>query len=283
VASAQTDAVVASASGAWQRKLVGKNCKDLLSALAMSFALHLESERAAATPSAEEERASGDRAPSAVGARELTRPADTPAPTARNAVNPLQDSAASGMRQRIDTVFERQWRWGVGLGAGLRTGVDARVNATPNLATLVRASEAGWGSGPYSIDVVFAPRRDSPMTGTTDGQASNWQHSWWAVGAAATPGTFTLADQVRIGPTLAFHVGRYHASFRGGTSSSQLLMFTDLRLHADRQFGAWLIDGHVGLHLPVRAISVVSADDVLHKQAPGLVVGLAANWLGVVL
>lgn len=271
-------------SPSWQRELEGSDCAQLLSALAVSFAVHLEGEAAKETPKDAVNDSTADPVEHADPAPALARePQSTRRlPAAQSTANPLQDSAISSMRQKLVPELERNWRWGLGLGGAVRTGVDPQLSVMPSMSMVFRARESGWGSGPFSLGVVFAPSSDTAMPGEVDGETS-WSHGWWAVGVTLTPGTFTLIDKVRVGPAVAFHAGNYSASLPGNASRSRPIMFSDLRLHADRQFDEWLLDGHVGLHLPVSPLSINTSNQVLHQQEPGLVVGLAANWMGVIL
>jgi hypothetical protein len=252
----------------WQRELRAVDCENLLSALAMSLAVHLESTAQTSTEAhatARRRQAGGSQEHAAVTGIQL------------------ESDAVDGMRQRLgDSSTERTWHWGLALTGTLRSGVDPQLSAAPSLGVVARSSGSGWGSGPVGVYMTLSPSSNSALVGSANGAVS-WQHDWWVGGAAVTPGTFDLIGGVRMGPTLAFHAGRYYSSVGEGALPPQMLMFSELKLHVDRQWGHWAFDGQLGLHLPVNAFSVATADRLLHEQKPGLVVGLGASWLGAVL
>lgn len=269
----------------WQRELSSSECGELLSALAVSLVLHVESlEGAAADPSERELAGSGSReAPrtAAFAAAELRADpfADGEAPGAAPEAEPAVDRAP----RPGETSIERIWRFGVGASAQARSGIDPELTPGLGLAVLVRSDLAGWGSGPFGVHFSATPWMQSEDR-SSGGERVVWSHHWWALGGFVTPGTFVFIPGVRMGPALSFSIGRYSSEGDTGGFESKLLMFSELSLRTDvRLSSGWLLDGQLGLQLPVQGFAITPGDRLLHRQSGGLVVGLGASWLGVIL
>ncbi len=238
----------------WQRRLTSGDCRDLLSALAMSLVLHLEADRVDAEPVS-----------SALDGAEGAEP--VPA-----------DSGVAQAPSRDDQLAPRRWHFGAGVGGTIRGGVDPELSGALDVHALVRSDWSGWGSGPIAIGFTWAP---STASSARDG--GQWSHQWWTGSVAATPGTFRMWQQVRVGPVVALQLGRYLAETVDGTEWDGIVALTELLVRAEMEARPWLVAAQLGLHLPIAPFRLPYAESELHRPTPGVVIGLGASWLGVVL
>ncbi len=253
--------------GAWERRLTSGSCTDLLSALAVSLGLQLESE---APVVAGELGATAPRSSSSSGVGPRSPESD---------LEYLPEAPPPAEPEGPD--LSGAWMLGFGLGGALRLGVDPEPSAGVSVSLLLRSVRSGWGSGPVGAAFTLSPSvaRESRV----DGGTANWRSGWWATSVFLTPGTFLLPPHGRMGFAAAFHVGRYLPSGDGDGFAPQTLMFSELVLRGEQALGSWLLDAQLGLQLPVETVVISSSNEVLHRQRAGLTIGLGATWLGVVL
>lgn len=269
----------------WQRELSSSECGELLSALAVSLVLHVESlEGAAAEPVKTESAGVGSREePRAASFAEMGSRAD-PFPEGEAPAAPEGEPAVDrGSRRPGEVGIERIWRFGISASAQARSGIDPELTPGLGVALFVRSDLAGWGSGPFGVHFSATPRMRSEDV-LSAGERVVWSHHWWALGGFITPGTFLFTPEIRMGPALSFSIGQYSSQGDLSGFEPKLLMFSELLLRTDvRIASGWLLDGQLGLQLPVQGFAVTPADRLLHRQSGGLVVGLGASWLGVIL
>ncbi len=249
----------------WERHLSSANCTDLLSALAVSLGLRLE------TASAPDE---GD-------ATTVAALAESPSETyaAATAEEGVEDRLSRKDPEKEE--LSRAWMLGFGAGGALRLGVDPAPSGAIGGVVLLRSERSGWGSGPFGLGFTVSPSVSKQSR--VDGGSTTWSYGWWAASLSLSPGTFALPPHGRVGFVTAFHVGRYLPSGEGPGFEAQPLMFTELALRGEQTLGQWMFDAQLGLQLPVGTVVVSPGNDVLHRQRPGLMIGLGATWLGVVL
>jgi hypothetical protein len=172
-----------------------------------------------------------------------------------------------------------RWRFGAGVGGNLRGGVGPGLAGAIDAHAMLRSEGSGWGSGPLSIGFSWAP----PATSATPDGSAEWSHRWWAGSVAAVPGTFTLTPRIRVGPVVGFQVGRHWAIGPGVAGSAKTLAFSELLMRAEVELRPWVVAAQLGFQLPIAPQPVSYDGGLLHRSDPGLVLGLGASWVGVVL
>lgn len=231
------------AESSWTRSIGGASCNEVLSALAMSASLQLESARdeAAATPPPE--------------------PAATPADVApTNVESPPPDGAS-------------RWHFGAIAGGQARSGLSPLVDFSGHAGITAETLGANISAQSYALAFYTGggARADVPAE---LGEA-RWDHAWWTIGARGCPWGFALMAWLRLEPCVALHAGRYAAGATAGNAQGDWFGLAELTGQLRLGSGIWSARLELGGSMPIGPLGVELEDVVFYRQRAGLVAGLS--------
>jgi hypothetical protein len=242
----------------WQRALSGPDCEELLSVLAVSFAVYIESRDESELPPALH---------------------DEPLPPV---VEPNWFDPP-----KLDYVASATWRLGLIAGLGIRTGLAPSATGSWHAAIHLRGVRAGWGAGPIQLGIgsQLGPNRNE-VTSATDVNTT-WAEEYWTVHLLAAPWMDSPAEGVRFGPALGLHGGRFGARLprvRIATDDDDVwFAFCEMLMLGEVQRGPLLARIQLGFQFPVSPYRVHLEERELYHQQAGLVLGFGLGWAGVLL
>lgn len=256
----------ASTVAPWQRSLSGANCEELLSALAVSFVVYLESR-------------------------------DNPEPPPLLQEDPLPPVIEPNFDPpKLDYVASATWRLGLIAGFGIQTGLAPSATSSWHVAIHLRGVRPGWGAGPFQLGFgaqLGANREqisedETPAAGSGNSLAGqSWEQQYWTVHLLACPWMTAPYEGLRFGPGLEIHGGRFGATLPAvqvpNDDDEVWFAFYELLLVGEIQSGGLLTRAQAGLQFPVNAYRVAFEDREVYHQQAGLVFGVALGWSGVLL
>lgn len=246
----------------WQRTLAGANCEELLSALAVSFVVYLESRDNPEPPSILQEE---------------------PLPPV---IEPNFDPP------KLDYVASATWRLGLIAGFGIQTGLAPSATGSWHVAIHLRGVRPGWGAGPFQLGFGAQLGSNREQISGDAGPANplagqSWEEQYWTVHLLACPWMTAPSEGLRFGPGLEVHGGRFGATLPAvqvpNDDDEVWFAFYELLLIGEIQSGGLLTRAQAGLQFPVNAYRVAFEDREVYHQQAGLVLGVALGWSGVLL
>jgi hypothetical protein len=222
----------------WRRVIRGQDCGQLLAALALSLAIHLDEVR-------------GEERPAAA----------PPAPTLAAAPAPPTVTT--------DSV---SWSWGGLAGAEARSGLSPSTDLGLIFGVGVERKPASGVARSASLSVHLGLGGSSPVSST---DASSWAHDWWTIAGQVCPWSFSPSRFVRFEPCAGLQLGRYSAEIAGEGSADDWLALADVLAAARVRWGIWQSRLELGGTLPLSPLGMERQGQVFFRQNAGWMAALA--------
>jgi hypothetical protein len=229
----------------WARSIFGADCGEVVSAIALSLAIHLDGSNAGSV---------------------------APAPQMSEAAESVVDRAPAS--EPFAAQAGTHWYFAVEAGGGVRTGLGESFD--PSLRGGIEASSSGAYLQSYRLGFelgVGAAQQLSPELA-----AQRWDHRWWTANAQVCPWGYALLPGLDLQPCLAGHLGRYSAELTGSATRSSWLGFVELAARLRARLGRWSLSGEFGAFLPVAPLGLERQGEILFRQELGLVGGLTLAY-----
>jgi hypothetical protein len=239
--------LVAMDSTIWNRGVSGKDCDEVVSALALSLAVFVD------------------------GFKEEPRPPEVELVAPSSPVSGIVD------REPTPSAIAQtplRWRFGVDAGGALRSGLGETVD--PSLRLGVLASDGRDIGHHYRLGVEVGAagmRALPPAFGDL-----RWDHRWWTVNFQACPWGVALSPWLTLEPCLAAHLGRYAAELVGERGRASWLALVDLGVRASLRWGRLAAGLELGGFVPVDPLGLERGGQVFFRQRPGVMVAVSLAY-----